>query len=85
MSGQSLAALAGRVREERNDAREIYQQLTLEYASAVAPGRVLAVVLHTARSLRRKNLDRQTRRELLEQAVRRALVEQVSRQPRWAA
>lgn len=53
---------------------ELSDRLAVEYAGAVAPGRILACVVLTKHRLRAVDLDERTRRDLIEATVRRELV-----------
>lgn len=61
-----------------HDLVDLAEQLRREYAGAVAPERVLELVLESAQALRRWALSGVLLSELLQQAVRRALVHEIA-------
>ena len=65
--------------EIRAGVRDLADRLTLEYAGAVPPGQVLALVFRTERSLgARGRLPAATRLDVCEQAVRRLLTDRLA-------
>jgi hypothetical protein len=65
--------------ENRARVRELADRLTLEYADAVPPGQVLALVFRAERSLgTRGRLPAATRLEVCEQVVRRLLTNRLA-------
>ena len=65
--------------EIRAGVRDLADRLTLEYAGAVPPGQVLALVFRTERSLgARRRLPAATRLDVCEQAVRRLLTDRLA-------
>jgi len=65
--------------ENRAGVRDLADRLTLEYAGAVPPGQVLALVFRAERSLGvRSGLPAATRLEVCEQVVRRLLTERLA-------
>jgi hypothetical protein len=65
--------------QSRADVRDLAERLTLEYAGAVPPGQVLALVFRADRSLLAAGrLTAPTRLELCEQVVRRMLTDRLA-------
>jgi hypothetical protein len=63
----------------RQALRELSAHLATEYAGAIAPGRVLALVLRAERRLRGVVLEPMSRLELIETRVRRQLADSTVR------
>ena len=69
--------------ENRVGVRDLADRLALEYAGAVPPGQVLALVFGVDRSLGvRGGLPEATRLEVCEQVVRRLLTDKLARYSR---
>jgi hypothetical protein len=63
----------------RETLQDLSAHLAVEYSGAVAPGRVLALVLRAERRLRHVVLEPGSRLDLIETRVRRQLAESTAR------